>query len=155
MRTKPILTALCAVAAASVCFGGEMRYVLVDGVVVAEGAPPAVVAVPVAAPRTRVVMVKECTVDEFGRQTCRMVPRTEYVDAPASSAAPVATVSASVVAACPCVAATGSCPCSGGVTGATYATQAYAFPHLHAARLTPMPHPVRSFIHAVFSRFRR
>ena len=37
MRTKLILTALCAVAAASVCFGGEVRYVLVDGVVVANG----------------------------------------------------------------------------------------------------------------------
>lgn len=156
MRTKLILTALCAVATCCVCLGGEVRYVLTDTGVVAQGAPPVA-----SAPKTRVVMVKECTTDQFGNVTCRMVPRTEVIPEPVVNAAWATTSgNAPIVnpdsASCPCVAATGSCPCAGTMSSAPVAvTASYAFPRLHAARMAPMPHPVRSFIQAVFARFHR
>lgn len=55
---------------------------------------------------------RECYIDEYGRQTCRLVPietTSQPVPIEIKKSATVVTASAGD---CPCVASTGSCPCS-------------------------------------------
>lgn len=129
---RSVLVILCLVAFSCTVFGGEVEYVWVNGQSVARSAAVAP-AVQVSAPvRTRVVMVKECSIDANGNQTCRLVPRTEIISEAVAPAIPTAVVTGAVD--CPCVAATGSCPCAGTAAATASGSESYAFPRVHGVR---------------------
>lgn len=126
---RSVLVILCLVAFSCTVFGGEVEYVWVNGQSVARSAAVAPV-VQVSAPvRTRTVMVKECSIDANGNQTCRLVPRTEVISE--SSTLAVTSLTAEQ---CECVKATGSCPCSVPASATASGSESYAFPRAHGVR---------------------